>query len=209
MNGRTAGVLTAEAIVAIAVDVADHVGLDAVSIRRIAAQLGVPPMSLYKHITSKEHLLDLMANELVGLSLLGPPPAGTWRRQLSVLARRSHATFVEHPWMVAVLARSPRPGPNAMLRGNELVRAVSGLGLAPSDACGLVDIVDDYVRGHALRIATLSVGRDLDGSVISSDSAKVPDDGFEAGLRAVLDGVERRLISTSTGTAPDRFLQLA
>lgn len=213
-GGRGAG-LSTQAIVGAAVAVADADGLDAVSIRRVAALLGVRPMSLYTHIASKDELLDLMANELVGLMLLDSLPEGGWRSQLTALARRAHATFVAHPWVLAAFARRPRPGPNASLHAKQMARAVAALGLAPSDMWALLGIVDDYVLGHALRVATRGVGRDIDASMTTSDLVELPElaalpevvlardtaDSFETGLQAVLDGVERRFVSATGGSS--------
>lgn len=207
--------LSAQSIVAAAIAVADRDGLDAVSIRRVAALLGVRPMSLYTHIASKDELLDLMANELVGLMLIDPPPTGGWRSQLSAIARRSYATFVAHPWVLAAFARRPRPGPNAALHAKQMARAVAELGLESDQMWVLLGIVDDFVLGHALRVATRGVSRDLDASLTASDLAEVPElrglsrleDArdtsvvFETGLQTVLDGVAIHFASSPTGVA--------
>lgn len=208
--------LSSQAIVAAAMVVADEDGLDAVSIRRVAAMLGVRPMSLYTHIASKEELLDLMTNELVGLMLLDPLPEGGWRERLSVIARCSHTTFVEHPWALEAFARRPRLGPNSMAFTKQLVRAVSELALEPHDLWSLLGIVNDYVLGHALRVGTRGVARDLDASATTFDLSELPDmaaladfddargsvDNFETGLQAVLDGVAARFLPSSDGASP-------
>ena len=206
--------LSAQAIVDAAVAVADRDGLDAVSIRRVAALLGVRPMSLYTHIASKDELLDRMANELVGLMLIDVLPDGDWRTRLSAIARRVHATFVAHPWALAAFARRPRTGPNAAVYAKQQVRAVAELGLTPSDMWVMLGIVNDFVLGHALRVGTRGVARDLDASLTSSDLAELPelaalpdvddarhsDDSFERGLQTVLDGVAIRFASAAAAT---------
>jgi AcrR family transcriptional regulator len=203
------GGLTAPAIVEAAIAVADADGLDAVSIRRVAALLGVRPMSLYTHIASKDELLDLMANELVGLMLIEEPASNDWREALGEIARRSHATFVAHPWVLAAFARRPRPGPNAARHAKQMALAVAGIGLAPAEVWTVLGIVDDYVLGHALRVATTGNARDLEASMSVTDRAEVPEvaalpdvdharttsDSFELGLQTVLDGVERRFLA--------------
>lgn len=209
--GARATRLSAQAIVETAIAVADQDGLDAVSIRRVATQLGVRPMSLYTHIASKEELLARMANELVGLMLLDPPPSGDWREKLSATARRFHAVFVEHPWALAVVARHPRPGPNAMGFTKQLAGTVAELELAPHDMWTLLGIVNDYVLGHALRVGTRGVARALDATRFDvtelPELAALPDydatrgsvDNFEIGLQAVLDGVVSRFLPSAGG----------
>jgi AcrR family transcriptional regulator len=200
------GGLSTQAIVDTAIAIADVDGLEAVSIRRVAAVLEVRPMSLYTHIVSKDELLDLMANELVGLMLVEQPLPDDWREALGEIARASHTAFVAHPWVLAAFARRPHPGPNAGRHAKQMARAVEGLGLSPDDVWTVLGIVDDYVLGHALRVATSGNAGDLEASLSAADRAQQPelaalssvdearirDDGFEVGLQTVLDGVERR-----------------
>jgi AcrR family transcriptional regulator len=214
---RGAG-LSAQAIVDAAIKVADQDSLDAVSIRRVAALLGVRPMSLYTHIASKDELIVRMTNELIGLMLLDPLPAGDWRTQLSAIARNAHATFVAHPWALAAFARRLPPGPNATGYAKQLARAVAELDLAADDMWTMLGIVNDFVLGHALRVETAGVARDLDAGLTSTDLAELPElaalpnvddarrsaDSFETGLQTVLDGVAMRFASSApaaTGSA--------
>jgi AcrR family transcriptional regulator len=204
------GALSTQAIVDTAIAVADVDGLDAVSIRRVAAILEVRPMSLYTHIVSKDELLDLMANELVGTLIVEPPLPDDWREALTLIARRSFMMFASHPWLVALFARRPRPGPNAARQAKQLAHAVEGLGLPPDDMWRLLGIVNDYVLGTALRVASTGSARDLVSTLSEADKAALPevdalarveetrldDEGFEIGLQAVLDGVERRFVTS-------------
>jgi len=201
--------LSTQAIVDAAIALADVDGLDAVSIRRVAAVLEVRPMSLYTHIVSKEELFALMANELVGTLIVEPPLPEDWREALSLTARSYFNMFVAHPWLLALFTRRPRPGPNAARQAKQLARAVEGLRLPPDDVWRLLGIVNDYVLGNALRIATTGSARDLVDGLSAEDRAELPevaalarveqarlaDEGFELGLQVVLDGVERRLVN--------------
>jgi AcrR family transcriptional regulator len=200
--------LSTQAIVDAAIVVADADGLDAVSIRRVAALLGVRPMSLYTHIASKDELLDLMANELVALMLLDGPQPDDWREAVSEIARCSHATYVAHPWVLAAFARRPRQGPNAARYAKQMARAVASLELEAEDVWAMLGVVTDYVLGHALRVATSGTAGDLEASLSPHDRTEVPElealpdidraratgDRFELGLQAVLDGIEQRFV---------------
>lgn len=200
--------LSTQAIVQTAIAIADVDGLDAVSIRRVAAVLEVRPMSLYTHIVSKDELLDLMANELVGMMLAEEPLAEDWREALSAIARCAHATFVSHSWVLAAFARRPRPGPNSARHVKQMVRAVEGLRLESEDVWTVLGIVDDYVLGHALRVATNGTATDVEATLSvddrrdrpelsalpSIDAARTTRNSFEFGLQTVLDGVERRFV---------------
>ena len=209
-TGRPAagGGLTRAAIVATAVAMADAEGLEGVSIRRVAAQLDARPMSLYTHFASKDDLVELMANEAIADLIVAEPLAGDWREALSQIARRSHAAFVAHPWVLDAFGRRMLRGPNALRHAEQLLEAVAPLGLAPQEAWALLGIVDDYALGHALRI--VQARRGAPGGLPAVDETAYPrlaaalaagprprdEASFEAGLAAVLDGIERRLGAT-------------
>ncbi|HEU4703033.1 MAG TPA: TetR/AcrR family transcriptional regulator, partial [Conexibacter sp.] len=153
--------LSTQAIVDTAIAIADVDGLDAVSIRRVAAILEVRPMSLYTHIVSKDELLALMANELVGTLIVDEPLSDDWREALTVTSRRMFRTFVSHPWLLTLFTRRPRPGPNVARQAKQSAQAVASLRLAPGDMWRMLGIVNDYVIGNALRVATSPAARDL------------------------------------------------
>jgi len=142
---------TRRQIAAVALAIADAEGFGAVSMRRIAAELGAGTMTLYYYVRSKDELLDLMDEAIMGEVLIpdGELPSG-WREALSEIARRTRAMFVRHPWALLSL-REAWPGPNAMRHFEQSLAAVAD---APLDVAGrleLLTIVDDYVFGHALR----------------------------------------------------------
>jgi AcrR family transcriptional regulator len=201
--------LSTQAIVDTAISIADVDGLDAVSIRRVAAILEVRPMSLYTHIVSKDELLALMANELIGTVIVEQPLPGDWREALRLIARRMFLMFVRHPWLLALFTRRPRPGPNAARQTKQYARALASLELSPEEKWRMVGIVNDYVLGNALRLATSGVARDLVASLSDADRAAQPEltaltgleqarlagESFETGLQVVLDGVEHRFVT--------------
>lgn len=202
------GGLSTQAIVDTAIAIADIDGLDAVSIRRVAAILEVRPMSLYTHIVSKDELLALMANELIGTLIVDEPLPEDWREALSQIAGASFRMFSSHPWLLALLARRPRHGPNAARQARQLASAVESLRLPAEDMWTMLSVVNDYVIGHAMRVATTGSTSDLVDSLKAEDRAALPEvtalvrtedtrlagEVFELGLQAVLDGIEHRFV---------------
>jgi AcrR family transcriptional regulator len=208
-SGNRGGGLTREAIVAAAIAVADTEGLDAVSIRRVAGDLGVRPMSLYTHIASKEDLLDLMVNEVVAEALVPEPLPDDWRAAVREIAVRSHDAFVAHPWTLQAFSQRPRIGPNTLRHAEQSSAAVAGLGLDPRTAATLLAVVDDYALGHAMRAIftpheaklrelvdeRLSKVDPSDFPHLTAGEVALPrDHSFELGLEALLDGLERTLM---------------
>lgn len=203
------GGLSTQSIVDTAIAIADVDGLDAVSIRRVAAVLGVRPMSLYTHIVSKDELLALMANELLGEAMVEQQLPTDWRAALTMTSRKLFRTFASHPWLLALLARRPRHGPNAARQAKQLALAVESMRLPPDEMWTVLSIVNDYILGHALRVATTGSTRDLVDNLSEQDRAELPavsalarteearlaGEVFELGLETVLDGIEHRFVT--------------
>jgi AcrR family transcriptional regulator len=192
--------------VAGAIRIADADGLDAVTVRRLAAELGTRPTSLYAHIASKADLLALMMDEVVGMMLVERPLPEDWREALSQIARRSHAAYAAHPWVLQAYARGARLGPNALQHARQQARAVSGMGVPAEEVWTIVAIVDDFVIGNAHRVTTRGSPPNLEHLLSPGDLAVSPEltalpiaslaqtatQRFEIGLEAFLDVVELR-----------------
>src|SRR3954468_18584982 len=97
------GALGAAAIVAAAIAVADAEGLAALSMRRVAAELGAAPMSLYRHVRDKDQLLLSMIDAAIAEVAL-PEPPDDWRAGLEIAARALWAGFRRHPWLPSALS---------------------------------------------------------------------------------------------------------
>src|SRR5271154_7178526 len=104
--------LTRETIAAAALSIADKEGFEAVSMRRVAREVGVGTMSLYYYVKTKDDLIAVMDDALMGEALLSSIPKD-WRRALTEIATRTHAVFLRHPWALVAMLSAP-PGPNAL-----------------------------------------------------------------------------------------------
>jgi AcrR family transcriptional regulator len=94
--------LSRERVIRAATEIADAEGLDALSMRGVAAKLGVATMSTYRHVAGKDDLVVLMADAAFGeLDYPGPPPAG-WRPLLERATRTLWALFRRHPWLAQI-----------------------------------------------------------------------------------------------------------
>ena len=140
--------ISREAIVAAAIRLLDAEGLDALSMRSIADELGTGAASLYWHVGSKDGLLDLVFDEIIGEGMRGipDPVPGRWQEQLKDVARAQRAVTIRHPYVVRIsIGRIPM-GPNA-LRYSERVLAILRAGGLPPDLA---------VKGSHLLIATVN-----------------------------------------------------
>lgn len=128
----TAGhALSREHVHGTAIAIADVEGLHAVSMRRVAAELGVGPMSLYRHVANKDELVGQMADEIFGEAELPDPGPAGWRAKLELIARQQWALCCRHHWLPkAVSFTRPLLVPNMMAHTEWTLRALDGLGLS-------------------------------------------------------------------------------
>jgi AcrR family transcriptional regulator len=143
--------LDVDRIVAAAVRMADAEGLAAVSMRRVAADLGVAAMTLYTHVPGKGELVDLMLDAVLGT--LYPDEqevtSGGWRARLKTIAAANWTFFLRHPWALHLSTGRPPLGPGLMRKYELELRAVDGLGLSEVQMDLLVTLVNGFVRGTA------------------------------------------------------------
>ncbi|MEV4108797.1 GntR family transcriptional regulator [Nonomuraea sp. NPDC049695] len=128
--GAPKGSLNRRYVLHAAIAIADAEGLDAVSMRRLAAELGTGPMSLYRHVTGKDELVTQMADEVFGETELPDPGPEGWRAKLELVSRRQWELCRRHFWLPeAVSFTRPLLVPNMMAHTEWTLRALDGLGL--------------------------------------------------------------------------------
>jgi AcrR family transcriptional regulator len=149
--------LTRERIAAAAIALVDAEGLRALSMRRIAEELGVGTMTLYHYVRTKDELIALIDDALMAELLVDDDelPFPDWRTGLTAIAMRSRDVHRNHPWLLrAVGGLGNRIGPNGLRHFEQSLAAVAGTGLGPEDRLDVVSLVDEYVFGFGLRAAT-------------------------------------------------------
>jgi DNA-binding transcriptional regulator YhcF (GntR family) len=142
------GELGVARIVEAAIAIADAEGLAALSLRGVAGKLGAPVMSLYRHVPSKEALLDRMTDAALGEDPLPRERPAGWRPAIELAARRSWASLKRHPWLARTLVLSrPRPLPNAIAYADWILGALEGHGLAAPMRMNLHILLHAFVLG--------------------------------------------------------------
>ncbi|WP_262496174.1 TetR/AcrR family transcriptional regulator C-terminal domain-containing protein [Nonomuraea sp. SYSU D8015] len=195
--------------------------------RRVAADLESGTASLYRYVTSRDDLIDLMIHTVQGQP---PPLSGDWRADLAAVARDLGATLLRHPWLGSELAGRPALGANSLRRQDVALAAASALIPDIALAAHAVGAVLAYVFGAvagevAEEQAQRRIGLSKDQwresvapyirDVISSgdyphfarrvvEAEDVgPEESFEFGLACVLDGVAAAVARAGTaGEAP-------
>jgi TetR/AcrR family tetracycline transcriptional repressor len=207
--------LSREEIVRTAIELLDRVGLERLSLRRLAAELGVSAPTLYWHVEDKRHLLDLMVEGIYGSANVRPrpDPGQLWWEWLAANARAQRTALLgcqDAPLVVA----GNRPTENFIPHIEETLASLVAVGFTPPDALRAVIAIGNYVVGDALesqlirsrsphprdaafaqriRAGEAPTLREAAAGVFLSGSL---DQVFEMGLLALIDGLRRQVEAT-------------
>ena len=200
--------LSRERILRVAVDVAAQEGIDALSMRRLAQELDVWPMSVYHYFEDKDALLDAMAAVIIG-NPEAPADGRSWREQIHELLADAERSIASSP---GVAPRLPRAAvePSALKLPEAGLAILTQAGLSPEDATsawrtlwsytfGFATFRVDSARGVRAAVAALPEGEYpvLEETADELAAALTDEDEFARGLDRILDGVEQRLTATA------------
>jgi AcrR family transcriptional regulator len=195
-----------------AVALADEAGLDAFSMRGLAQELGVVPMALYKHVASKEELLDGMVDIVFGEIEL-PSEDLDWRSAMRRRAISTREALKRHSWAIGLM-ESRRPGPANLRNHNAVMGCLRKAGFSFETAIHAYSVQDAYIYGFALQERDTgfktpdsageaaqrraeTIGALDDYPHLAEIVAKLPESGYDNavefawGLDLILDGLER------------------
>jgi AcrR family transcriptional regulator len=200
-----------EAVVAVARTIADREGVDHVTMRRLAAELGVAPNALYTYFSNKTAILDAVLDSVLSeVQAPTPLPSGTWSDDLGALMRASRRALLAHPQLVPLFISRPG-GPNAIRLGEAMLACLARGGVTGRRAVEAMRALLVYTFGSAavevprksdpatrerldraarlieqLPPAEFPVTRDVASHIASHPG----DSDFEAGLRWLIAGIE-------------------
>lgn len=211
--------LSVNQIVDTAIEVADTDGIEALSMRRVARDLGVGTMSLYRYIPGKAELLDLMLDRVIGTD---DPPANdarrNWRESLEVTARETRNLYLRHQWLLHVNWARPVFGPNTLAAFDLDVAGLAGTPLTGREKIIVLSAINGYVTGSVRDQVTymnaaeetgigeeefwesqlpvleraMATGNYPSVAALDQDSFEAGwDETFEFGLGCLLDGLEQ------------------
>ncbi|WP_158839692.1 TetR/AcrR family transcriptional regulator [Saccharothrix deserti] len=218
-KGRQRG-LSLDRIVEAAVNVAESEGLAAVSMSRVAAELGASTMALYRYVVAKEELLVLMSDAAYRTPPSAVVPGEPWRTALSRWAWDLHAILRQHTWVLRIPVTGPPVTPNQVIWLEHGLRCLQDTGLPEREKLSVMMLLTGFVRNEASVIADVTeafVAADADqqeamsfyGQLLGKladpnrfpavtaalqagaiDHEDAPDDEFTFGLERILDGIE-------------------
>mgnify|MGYP001627831800 FL=1 len=195
--------LSRDRILRAALSYADAHGLAALSMRKVAAELGVEAMSLYNHIANKT---DMVAGEITL-----PTPDFDWQGEMRARSQSAHRVLMKHPWAAGQFQAAHPPGPNMMTYLDATLGCLIAVGFTPAQADHARNTVDNHIYGFTLQKLTrptrtreMARAARKDLKTISKDTypnlyrrteeltkADAPEvDNFDFGLTLILDGLD-------------------
>ncbi len=206
--------LTRARVLEAAIGLADSRGIDALSMRALAQELGVEAMSLYHHVAGKEELLQGLVDLVIGEIELARP-GREWKSNVRKMAMSAHDKLVRHPW-AAPLVLSHSGMSSARLRYMEsMLATLRRGGFSPDTADHAYHALDSHIIGFSLWVAGMSLGTDENlAALATAFLEQLPADefpylaehvehhlnpppqsksSFEFGLDLLLDGLEATL----------------
>jgi AcrR family transcriptional regulator len=207
--------LSAELIVAAALTLLDQVGVEAFSLRALAKELGVAPMTLYTYFRGKDELLDAVRDHALGAAALTTAYGG-WQHQVRTICRRLRGQILEHPCLTSLLQQRPLAGHESAESAESLLRALAEAGFNAENAARAYTTLLGFVVGvTTLEVRLLAENSDPERrekvrqimtglpaerypTLVEHASALRQtvggDSQFEFGLDLMIAGMEQRLI---------------
>jgi AcrR family transcriptional regulator len=205
--------LSRERVVEAAIELADAGGLEALSMRKLAQQLGVEAMSLYNHVASKDDLLAGMVDLVFGE--IGLPPVDVdWRTAMRQRAIAVRDVLVRHPWAIGLMESRRSPGAATLHHHDAVLGRLRAAGFSVPMAAHAYSVFDSYIYGFALTQMSLPFETPEETGAIAQGMLQPFPPGayphlselldehvlrpgydygneFEFGLDLILDGLER------------------
>ncbi|MEV0809739.1 TetR/AcrR family transcriptional regulator [Micromonospora sp. NPDC050200] len=214
-GGRRRARLTRERVLQGALSVADSGGLGSLTIRSLAKELGVKPMSVYHHVANKDEILDALVDIVFGEIEL-PVSGRDWRSELRRRAHSARQVLARHRWAIGLLESRSSPGPANLRHHDTVIATLREAGFSAEMTAHAYALIDSYVYGFALQEAALpfegpeSVGEVAEPIMEVMAAGEYPHlvematsyymqpgydfgDEFRFGLDLILDGLERSL----------------
>ncbi len=146
--------LSRERVLRGAVAVADAGGIGALTMRSLARELGVKPMSLYYYVSGKDEILDGIVDLVFGEIDL-PSPGGDWQAQMRCRAVSARRALRRHPWAIGLMESRANPGPATLRHHDATLATLRGAGFSVAMTAHAYALLDSYIYGFALQEAAL------------------------------------------------------
>lgn len=205
--------LTRERVIDGALALADDIGIEALTMRKLAESLGVKPMTIYHHVENKDAILDALIDRVFAEIAL-PDTSEGWASAVRTRCRSARQVLARHPWAIPLMENRTTPGPATLAHHDAMLGYLFDGGLPIATVAHAYAILDSYVYGFALQEAALPFSGEEDiGELAGSIVSAMPEgtyphlveftmrhvlqpgyrfsDSFDVGLDIIITGIER------------------
>jgi len=205
--------LSRERVLRAAIELADAGGIESLTMRRLAQELGVEAMTLYYHVANKDDILAGMVDMVVS-EMEAPGSDGDWKSSLRTSAISAYEVLVRHRWAANLVLSGPGVSPARLRHMNGILGVLRISGFSPEMTDHAYHALDSHIMGFALWVASMNLGSEEDLKAMAAEflttlsREELPhlaehveqhlkpsdpnDEGeFEFGLDLILDGLER------------------
>ena len=147
---------TRDMIAAAALRIADDEGIDAVSMRRVAAELDAGTMTLYHYVSTKAELLALLFDAVMAELLVGEPLPDDWQAAMRMIAGRTRDSLMRHSWALDIVGHTGGLGPNAVRHFEQSLQAMSSFDGTFAEKINIIALVDEYTFGYCKRYSEVA-----------------------------------------------------
>jgi TetR/AcrR family tetracycline transcriptional repressor len=199
--------LAPETVARAALDLLDGVGLDGLTVRRVATELGVKSPALYWHFRSKQELLDEMCRLLLEPDMGGPRTDESWQEWLTRRAQQYRRMLLSHRDGARLVAGS-HPGPAIGRKFEAELELLTGYGLTPAQGLHAISTLSFYTTGFVLQeqaslsrrpevtpelLATLAAETPITMAAVTATGPPTSDRAFALGLSLIIEGITASL----------------
>lgn len=161
--------LTRDRVLDAAIRVADRGGAEAISMRRVARELGVEAMSLYNHVPNKDALLDGVVDAVFAAIELPDIECAEWREVIRTRSYSARTVLSRHSWALGLIDSRRNPGPATLRHHNAVLGVLREAGFSLPMAAHAVSLIDSYVSGYVLQEANLPVRTPADMAEVAGN----------------------------------------
>ncbi|GMQ94348.1 MAG: TetR/AcrR family transcriptional regulator C-terminal domain-containing protein [Acidimicrobiia bacterium] len=206
--------LTRSRIIETAVAFADEFGVDALSMRKLGAELNVEAMSLYNHVGNKDDIYDGMV-DYVFASIPLPEPDVSWQESIRSIGVAGMDTFAAHNWVVTLLMLRGNFGPSSLRFTDRVIGILTEAGFTDEDAHHAWQMLASHTMGYAFQAGANPTGMNMEHLDVEATLAAASDrfpnvarlapllasceygSEYAFGLEIIIDGLEARLSASN------------
>jgi AcrR family transcriptional regulator len=212
-GARSRAPLSRERVLRAAIALADESGLESLSMRKLAHALGVEAMSLYRHVASRDDILDGLVDLVIG-EIEIPAKGANWKTAMRQRARSARDVLSRHLWAVALFESQRRMSPETLRYADAIIGSLRDAGFSTANAYRAFFTLDSFIYGFIVQVSSWGVKAEevpeetarlrpqvsptefpniiaVMEHVMSSKPSPGMTAEFEFGLDLLLDGLER------------------